>query len=263
MINDSNKEELIEQYCLGELNGIQLEEFNQMLTNDDQLRKDVMLQADIIRNIQLAGRQKWASKLKSLHEGMNSAETKKETLAAKADNIVPFKRWPEKKYLLVAATFIGIIVMSGLLFLEFKTSSLDTEKIFLSYYQPYVNLEEGNRALPMDTLTERRQAIMAYSQKNYPASIRLFESILKKGEDEVVLFYLGNAYLSNNMPKEAANTFRKYLARFKEYDVEARWYLGLSYLKENKLKEARKVLEELAKEKNDFSNRASALLKTI
>jgi len=84
--------------------------------------------------------------------------------------------------------------------------------------------------------------------------------MLAKKEDEAVLFYLGNAYLSAGNAKEAEYTFKNYLNKYKEFTIESKWYLCLSLLKQGKREEANKILEELAKGNNNYSKEANAIL---
>ncbi|MEJ7738356.1 MAG: hypothetical protein WKF97_13085 [Chitinophagaceae bacterium] len=259
MIDDSNKEDLIEQYLLGELSGVLLKEFNEKLGSDNQFKNEVATQSEIIQNIKLAGRKQWSLKLGALHEKIDEGITEAEGEALVNSNVFSLRNVYRKRYSLVAAAVIGLILTSGLLFTVLNDKP-DSERIFQAYHKPYIDLEQGTRGLPSDTLTERRQAFQAYNQKNYQESITLFESMLAKKEDETILFYLGNAYLSGDRARDAENTFKKYLGRYKEYAAESTWYLSLSYLKQGKLKEARYVLEEVARDNNEYSKQAIQIL---
>lgn len=262
MIDDANKDELIEQYLLGNLSGVLLNEFKKRLDNNEQFRREVAVQKAIIRNIKTVGRKEWSDKLKSFHNELYSDKFKEENVQPVITRIKPRRRLYEKKFILAAATIIGLIFISGLLFTTLNNRA-GSESIFQANYIPYAYLDQSTRALPTDTLTLRDQAFQAYEQRNYLKSIELFKSILAKGEDETVLFYLGNAYLSANRAPDAESTFKEYLSKYKEYEAESRWYLSLSYLKQKKLKEARSVLEAISKENNDYSKKAILILKDL
>lgn len=262
MIDDANKDELIEQYLLGNISGIWLDEFNARLDTDEHFRREVALQKAIIRNIKTAGRKEWADKLQSFHNELYSEKFEEEIVQPVITMIKPRRRFYERKSVVAAAIIIGLIFISGLLFTTVN-NRVDSESIFQANYIPYAYLEQGTRALPFDRLNLREQAFQAYEQRNYFKSVELFKSILLKGEDETVLFYLGNAYLSANKATDAESTFKEYLRKYEEYEAESRWYLSLSYLKQKKLKETRSVLEAISKEDNDYSKKAVLILKDL
>ena len=97
-------------------------------------------------------------------------------------------------------------------------------------------------------------------------SIELFQQILAEQTDESTLFYLGNAFLSANQPKQAIAIFNKYLKEYDEFSIEARWYLALSYIKDGQVRQAQQQLEALAADgspANSYKSRANAILKQL
>ena len=258
MIEDTNRDELIEQYLLGELSGDSLEQFTRKFESDDEFRKEVSLQRAIIRNIKAAGRREWSEKLETMHNDMFFGREKDYEIPG-GNRLAPVKRLYKNKYVLGAAASLLIIIISAI-FVITKNNRTASDDIFLAYYQPYPDLEQRTRSMTPGKASVKKEAFEAYDAGNYPESIRLFKSILEMGKDEIVLFYLGNAYLSAGKPEEAERTFDLYLNEYKEFAVESKWYLSLSYLKQGKKKEAGKLLQDLVKENNDYSKRATEIL---
>lgn len=258
MIENTNKDELIEQYLLGELSGDLLNEFKEKLAADDQFKKDVAMQSAFIRNIKTTGREEWTLKLKAIHNEMNFAGVKAEEKPV-AKKIVPLKSFYQKKYYLAVAASIILIIFSTFLLINMNNRP-GAERVFQTFYQPYPDLEPDTRSFPLSNYSVKKDAFKAYNEGNYLESIQLFKSILAQGEDEIVLFYLGNAYLSADKAKEAESIFQNYLNNYTEFAPESKWYLSLSYLKQGKVNEARKLLEELFKGNKDYSKKAGDVL---
>jgi tetratricopeptide (TPR) repeat protein len=161
---------------------------------------------------------------------------------------------------MAAAAAIVLLLVAAVLFVSLRSSS--PEKLFVAYYAPYSSIEQTKRG-NNDNSTERQKAFEAYTAGRYEESIPLFQSLLTKGQDESVLFYLGNAFLSVDRPQQAENTFKTYLASYQEFEAEAEWYLSLSYLKQKKIQEARQLLTDIAAKNNDYNDKAKDLLSKL
>ncbi len=255
MTDETNQDELIEQYLQGELRGEELAQFEEKVSSDEQLKKEVALQRAIIKNIKIAGRQDWAGKLEKIHQDMVTPVEKEKSVVR---TLAPVRKIAWKKYFLAAASVLLVILSAVFVFK--KKSGLDSKEILLAYYQPFADIQQTTRSTPPDSVSEKGAAFKAYNDHNYVESIRLFKNIVDKKKDELSLFYLGNAYLANDQAAEAEGIFKNYLAEFKEFRAESEWYLSFSYLKQGKEKEAIALLETIANEGNDFSKKAKEIL---
>lgn len=255
MNENTSKDELIEQYLLGHLSGDQLAEFNKKLLTDSELQKEVDLQKTFVRNIKLAGRREWKRKLENIHQEMIAGgDTEKPQPA-----VISIGRSSTKKYLLGAAAAAAAVVILCTWWLG-QNSNEGNERLFAAYYKPYVNIDQTTRSVPSTAPTERTEAFQAYDKGDYARSVGLFKKILAKGDDEAVLFYLGNACLSDNQFREAETAFKDYLNKYREFASEAGWYLGLSYIRQGKMKEALPLLKEQVRQKGSFSKEAAEIL---
>jgi tetratricopeptide (TPR) repeat protein len=266
MIDDTNKNELIEKYLLGALQGEDLEAFKEKLAADAGFRKEVALEQAIVRNLKKAGRADMRLKLEGFHQDMgpvlemeNPAQPEEQEQQAVTAKVIPLYA---RKYLLMAAASVTLLLASTLTLHTLLQNRHTPEAIFESYYEPYDDI-----AVMRDIPTKiaiKNEAAMAYNERNYRKSIQLFKIVLEKEKDEEALFYLGNAYLSANMPLEAINTFESYLSTFDNYKNEAKWYLALSYLKAGKDQKARNLLKELATQgespENPYRDKAREIL---
>lgn len=260
MIDDANKDELIEQYLSGEMSGSLLDEFKEKLAANEEFRKEVALQTALVRNIKAAGRKEWAMKLGNIHNGMNLSGSEDELPRVEKGNVKSINILYQKRYLVGIAAAVIVILFSVWFF---TVNNSGTNPVFASYFKPYPSLMQTTRGLPREPAGERDAAFTAYRNGEYSASIKLFNSILGKQPDEEALFYSGNAYLCINEAGQAESAFKKYLATYKEFAVEAKWYLGLSYLKQGKINDAKALLTSLAHDGNDYSKKAEEVISQL
>jgi tetratricopeptide (TPR) repeat protein len=271
MMDETNKNEAIEKYLKGQLKGEQLVAFEDQLSNDARFRQEVALERAIVRNLKTVGRADMRSKLESFHQEMGPVletrvglEEEEAPLGVQQPHNGKVIKMNTRQYLMMAAASIALVLACTFTLRNYYQSRHTPEALFESYYEPYDDI-----AVMRDIPTKaaiKNEASMAYNERNYRKSIQLFKIVLEKEKDEEALFYLGNAYLSANMPLEAISTFEAYLKDFSEYKTEAKWYLSLSYLKAGKDQKARDLLNELAGMKepdNPYKDKASEILSKV
>jgi len=104
MINEENKEEIIEQYLEGALTGEELQEFEAKMATDAAFRREVALQRKIVRNVHTVGREQLRAQLKDIHQEMLAGQdTKEET------KVVPLLQRKAVQYAIAAAIALLIV----------------------------------------------------------------------------------------------------------------------------------------------------------
>lgn len=266
MIDDANKNELIEQYVQGKLSGNLLDEFKNKLAADAVFRNEVALEQALVRNLKEAGRNAMRLQFENYHQEMTQQSYQHaptQVAPSWIDKVKEFINdkltWLNAKpYWAMAVASIILLVTSTLLFFNTRTTP---EDIYAAYYTPYP--VETFRSAPsgIDLATE---AAVAYNAGDYQRSISLYKQLLATGADEKALFYLANAYLAANLPQQAINTYETYLQQYQEFAPEAKWYLGLSYIKVGQDSKAKKLFTELATNPTpepEYSDKAKEILK--
>ncbi len=252
MITDDNKDEIIEQYLLGLLDGQLLEEFNTKLQTDTSFRKEVALEQAMVRNIRTAGRQELRAQLNNFHLEMNNSTA---TLEAK---ILRIPIW-QSRFFWIAAS---VLVLLATTILWLQTSTPTPTALATAYYKPYAVL--GNYSQRGgQSQTETEQAFESYTQARYTESIQRFRRILEKEKNEEILFYLGNAYLGAGQSREAIETFVAYRNQYTEFRTDATWYLALSYLQDNQPTTAQLLLVQLSSTPNPYQEKAQEILSKL
>ncbi|PSR56399.1 hypothetical protein AHMF7605_24315 [Adhaeribacter arboris] len=254
MMEDFNKEELIEKYLLGQLHGEALVNFKHRLVTDEALKKEVALEQAILRNLKTVGKRQTLLQFENFHQELEQ-ETYTYQKAAPELNI--FQKLEKiltekltgltgRQYAFIAASVVFIIA-STLTINTILTKQSSPETIYQAYYEPYPIETFRGEATGTALKTE---AVVAYNRGDYSQSIRLFEQFLAKEKDEKSLFYLGNAYLAAERPEDAIKTYLAYLQQYHQFEMDAKWYLSLSYMKVGQFIEARNQLRELTANTN-------------
>jgi len=263
-MEDTNKEDIVEQYVQGQLKGSRLEEFKQKLALDDRLRKQVEVEEAIIKNLKREGRHAYKLKLQRLHQQMN-AGTESNKPAGRQVSLGErrLRLFSAHRYWWLVAASVALFLVCTLLYTTYFTQPTNPDTLFAAYYQPPSSMQGMRGSSNQDGAEAKTAAFASYNQGKYGQSIALFKRALAKEKDETVLFYLGNAYLAADMPNQAIQTFSEYQHTYREYEVEVNWYMSLSYLKTGNVPEAKKILEALAKRENRFRDQADHLLKAL
>ncbi len=160
----------------------------------------------------------------------------------------------------VAAALILIAVSIVVVFQLQQPSS--PQELFSQYFEPYPNEFVSAKRGDDVTADPMVQAFQAYDSQNYNVAIAGFTRLLDVEENEMVLFYLGSAQLSQNQSQTAIATFERFLEISQDYRTEATWYLALSYLKENRAEAARSLLEEI-KDDQKFGQETAKILRRL
>lgn len=223
--------DLIEGYFENSLNAKQRIEFNDLIQNDEEFKKEFLFQKDLKRVI-------------TQHQN----EELKETLVqfeSKLKRNFQFGMLPSKW--LVAASLALILSFGSWAVKNYVFPS--NERIFENYFEPYRNtVLPIVRGEEMNTIEYR--AFLAYETGEYHKAINLFNSVGNPGA-KYVRFYKAMCYLSVDKTQEAIETLLP-LSEPSEGSIEdldwqqkAEWYLALAYLRQNKDREALRYLDKL------------------
>jgi len=119
MINEENKEEIIERYLENKLTGEQEHEFEAKMDADAALRREVALQKKIITNVQTIGRTQLHTQLKDIHKEMLAEQGAKR---AKMISMLPHNL----SYYAIAAVVTLLMAAGAIWILVFRPSDEPT-----------------------------------------------------------------------------------------------------------------------------------------
>jgi hypothetical protein len=259
-MNENNRQEFIELYLQGELEGEKLHDFEEQLKVDKTLQEDVTLSKEVQEALdEVQGEQLLAEQLSSFND---KYVTKSQVLGdsqlieAKKENSNS-----RRNILIVVLLTVAALAIFWIWQQQNTTPKIEAEQIFASYYEPY---SSNVSARSSDEDEAYLNAIKAYDNANYSEAITsLTQRISSKPNEISTQLLLGNSYLNLSPPEteKAIEVFKNIGESGSDlYSNTANWDLALAYLQVNQTKEAKVIFEDLSK---NTSGRYANLAKQV
>ncbi|MEE9362779.1 MAG: hypothetical protein V3U92_09290 [Cellulophaga sp.] len=240
------KEELIQDYFLGNLSSSNLELFHKYLEEDEKFKAQFEYEKSVQKVIVTKEKKVLKSKLEEFDKEFKISNRKKSFV------------W---KPLSIAATVAVLFTLSWFVYTTYF--SLDTEKLYAANYEKYPNtIYSITRGGAIDNSLERK-AFQAYEFNHDVKAVELFEKLKKNKDPEYLDFYLAQSYLNSNKTIKAILIFEEIVLYEKEFKTESLWYLSLAYLKNGKLDQTKQTLRKLLKDGSYKKNEAKVLLEKL
>lgn len=246
-MNDQSKyqdSEWIDAYLLDELSESQKRAFEEELAENNELKEKVDAYRAVKDGVEASGREELKERLKALEERVTrESKSSKKTMA-----------WYSSR---IAAVLILFIL--PLYFILSNLNEVDSEEVFASHFKPYPVLANGTvRGDAADgPLSE---GLRAYQNGDYTLAITKLENIKKRDEGfSNGRFYLALSHLANEDAVQAIPVLGA-LAEDDEFKLneQAKWYLGLAFLRNDQPDKARDTFQELYETTQDSTFKVKA-----
>ncbi|MCK5171657.1 MAG: tetratricopeptide repeat protein [Bacteroidales bacterium] len=242
--------EIIEKYIDGDLEGKELLDFKELLSTDNDIKRDYNLSMEINNSI--------------IEDDVMAL---RETMDYMYQEEFKVKRIPQvftKRRFYYAAASAALLIATGGLVQRLISPNLDNNAVFEKYYAPYdvtVTYRSGN--IEVDRLL--LNALERYEEKDYEQALILFEEVLKTRENDMAIsLYSGISYMEEEKYQKATKSFNNIITDNDNLFIEqAEWYLAMCYLKTEKTDKAQNVLNEIIKEESYYKDQATKVLKDI
>lgn len=242
-----NKFELIERYLMHDMSMKERLEFEELLINDPELRRELVLRNEINEAIQEDDVIDLRSELNQIMNESTSSKVRK-----------------LYKYCAVAATIIVLLAIGSIFFSPWDTKS-DTD-FFQEYYHPYPAIMSFRS--PADRNETEKilyNAFNYYDTEEYELALISFQKVLSIDS----LCFMSQFYLAVcEIEKENYANAQKYLLDLtqKEEHIfweQSHWYLSLVYLKLDQTEQAKSVLRKIIDEDMDQRNDSESILNQL
>ena len=240
--------EIIEKFIDDELEGEQLEWFQNQLRTNREFVKQYQLQIDINEAVKEDDIMQLRNKLESIYNEYNKNENK-------------VIRHNFLRKLSVAAS---IIIVAGIATILMLTNKKYThQELFATYYQPYENISNYRGGEPTDDIFT--EAFRLYDCKLYKEALEKFNLILdKEPGNTFILFYTAVTEIETGKTESAVNKFKVILKDKNDlFYQQSEWYLGLCYLKMNKKSQAIKIFNEIINNNHHYKPDAEEILSKL
>lgn len=238
--------ELIEAYLAGALQGKKLQSFEDQLSNDTELAKEVTLHRELQAALADQETIDLENSLMEIRQELDG-ETEKGT-------IVPLRtssRW------LIAASILVLIAAAAYLLWPGQEQNL-----YADFFEPYPNYLTTRTDNQKTTLGA---AINAYQNRDYTAALGHFQELLAEDAERIdIRFYMGICQAELDQTDAAISSFQEVITQSDNtYTGPAKWYKALTHLKINQTEQAKSQLNEIISSNGDFSTEARNLLNEI
>jgi len=242
--------ETIEKYIDGELEGEELLNFEELLSTDQDIKRDYELSMEINHSIL----EKDVMALRETMEYMYEDEAKVQRIPTVFT----------KRRFYYAAASAALLVAAGGLTQRLMNPNLDSENVFSKYYAPYdvtVTYRSGNTEVDRILI----HALERYEEEDYDQALVLFEEVLEsRNNDMAVNLYSGISYMEEEKYQKATNSFNHIISNNDNLFIEqAKWYLSMCYLKTDNIEKAEAVLHEIIEEDSFYKKQARKVLRDL
>ncbi len=218
-------ESLIVKFFEKTLTTEELHEFNKLMANDSDFRKEVEFRNELKDVITLDDRETIKHELKDLESNIPKKN---------------IRIWP------IAASLVILLGVSSFWF--FGNQTANSEDLFNTNFEPYRNvvqpIERGN-----DTTDPKIDAFIAYESKDYDNALKGF-NMLAEDNDAVIQFYKANTLLKLGNTDEAIRILKQNITLTDTLTEKHYWYLALAYIKADNFEEAKEKLKYLINNPN-------------
>jgi len=251
-MSEFNRAELIEKYLDGTLSREEQLLFDKALT-DEQFRKDLMFQAQLLDQLNELESQELLSRIKS------------NTTDSPADKPKATIRFLPQALKISAAV---LLLLSALYFLN-PFGAADYTKQINEYMIDYpVSIIERGEGTNEKTSSQSsdvllKEALKAYANNDYVLAVDKFNKL--QSEAEKIQLNHACALIRTNKSNEAINILRPLCASAVTSIADnANWYLAIAYLQNNELQRSIDLLNEISKSENSiWSTQAKGLLTEV
>lgn len=246
---DKNKH-LISKYLDGELNPVEVRDFEEAMAQDHELREELDLYRDVNEALSDTEVLDLRAQLNEIHEELTP-------------QIEKITRRSSKRVLRYAvAASLAVIISLGTYSLFFK--KVNDSKLVSQFYKPY-DVTLVNRSANSELTSILGEALFFYDNSNYQKAVVLFEEILDNHPDMMASqLYLG---ISNMELKEYTKAGKSFNTVIKQNDnlyiEQAEWYLGMVYVLTDQKEKARKQFRKIKQSEGYYRDEAARILRKL
>lgn len=243
---------MIENYLDGEMDDQEKKSFEKKLGDDAELRKELLLHADINESISDDKKELLRQKLRNIIDGCINNESNSRHKQPLTTRIFL------SRSILIAASVLFIFSIGSILFI-LNTKKYTPNEVFEYYYQPY-NPDVVTRS--SKEISAVNPALSAYLNGKYDQAADQFKDILVANpDDSMALFYSGIAFIETGEYPRAIDHLRDILNReYYPYYYHAQWYLGMTYLKIEETDKAIDLFHRITEQNKYYAEQAENIL---
>lgn len=237
-----NYSRFTDRYLDGELKGQEQRWYEDQLTSNSDLEKELELHREVNQAIRQTDVIRFRNQLDEIHASIEPEYNQSFS-----------RKVMQSKYARIAAASVVVIVAMGLFLYNILSKPVDSADLFQRYYEaPVLSITVRSDAT-MDKLFH--DAVIHFNNGQFADALTLFEKVVALDRSNMKAHLAtGISQIEVNQTREAEKSFETVINHKDNlYIDEAEWFLALCYLKTNDLDNARVHFDQVAM--NDRSNK--------
>lgn len=255
---EQEKLERIERYLLGEMEELELQDFNRVLSEDQGLAADVELQRAIMEAVR-------EEELHRFQQTLGEIQEEKDNLQKRT------RRFSIPRSLAIAASLAALVVAAYFIYRSLNTAP-SPQELFAQYFE----IPDAEDILPPETPGRGERGAITngspddgwsrakalFREKQYAAALNQLHQVPPpKGPlSSDYYFQLGILLLINGQPEQALQSWQEIKPA---HSSALKWYQVMALLQLGRGPEAKAMLRELAQVENPWQEPAAELLKKM
>jgi len=255
-LEDNNLDIKINQYINGELTGEALQNFEQLLSKDLELAKEVAMHKKIDQVLK-AKKNNAGQKILFQQFGEKYILNESSAKVIELNQPETLQKETSNKSILRWLAPLVSVAAAALLIFYMGFGDVNPQKLAAQNFEVYT-LDGISRSDGANNLILAQQA---YDKENYQKALNLFDQYPGNTATQMAK---GNCEFILDKPADAINTFKQLTNKNMDVHIKAsaRWYLALSYLKMENVELAKNELKEILQSSNHY-RKAQILLKKL
>ncbi len=243
--------EIIEKFIDNELDGEQLQWFQEQLRENKQFMEQCRLQLEVQEALQEEDVIRVRQKLDNIYSGSFEKQNPKYKIG-----------WTKAFW--IAASMALLIIGSIGLYSHLSNPGNSPSELYNQFYEPYETYT-WVRSAEKGSMDMIGQALENYENNNYEKAWKLFSQVLHSNKDNLMAsFYGAIAGMETGRHQESITLLKNIIKRGQSLVYQqAKWYLGLCYLKTGQNQEAKSVFISLGQESTYYKAKVKEILKNI
>ncbi len=239
---NSNKQELIDAYLLGNMKDDKLNNFNEMLKQDPEMEKELKFQEEVMASIR-------DEKKLALRDALNKAHPD-------SGRRFIIQRYSKAAQLAAAVLVLALIVGGSFMYKSVFNSSSNSQQLFEEYFAPEYDLMTVRSITSSNTILH--QGMNNFANQDYNKAIEAFEEI---PDNMLGKLYSGFSHMHLENYGQAEEQFKNIIDDGESMFIDqAAWHLGLCYLASKKDDAALMVFNDIATGNTFYKTKSIELL---
>lgn len=262
MKTDIQRVEWIDRYLSGELDSIEVKEFEAALSTDAVLAAELADFSQLVKGFNTLSYEAFQGQMQSWEQSIQTEQVtpfvaSREAVEAPVATMQVTKSWFRTAAFKYAAAAAIILMLMPAVYFTMRTNYTTSDKLYSEYARPEAvefNVRGNDSTVIPDSMASFYAGITAYTNANYDNAIAYFDAYLSGGvtkPNAAAFFYRAMSYIEKGNIRTAEKDLKVIAATTNSnYNEKAEWHLALLALRNNDLEACNTILNKILNQGN-------------